>query len=537
METKRATQIQTSLEKKINREYRKAYKEMLAKLKAVTKDFQKQDKKNKKSMTDEEYKAWRAKVVRRAKWLVDMINSYTERLTEADLKVAESVRKALPEVYAEGRDYGTYQVEKAGKIDTNYTLTDPDAVESGVMGNYIKPRLDLPKDERWNRQKITSAITQGILQGEDMRKVAKRLREVTDMDRKASIRNARTWTGSAQEQGKDNAYHRARDMGCDVENIWISTIDMKTRHSHRKLDGERKSVDAKFSNGLRYPLDMQGAPSEVYNCRCRMGLVVKGVPFDMSDRVMDIGDLTYEEWKQGKEKQAKKPKTSGLTQNAKDGIFNIKEIASKYDPPVTALAVGKLKEIPSVDELIKKIGGEDRTIGSCVSLAYAYAGNKCGFDVTDYRGGTSTDMFSRINLEIRRGQMLKDANKIVSEQFNGFTSTNDALDKAEKTGKEYILTTGEHGAVVRYDLKHDGWQYLELQGGDDRDGWHRLNNDVLKHRFHVHRSRSALGIKLTQSATLVDIESLKNCGDFETFLSYINTAPEKQKKGTGGGIK
>ena len=532
METKRAQSIQDSLEKKINKEYQRAYKDMLKKLKKLSKDFQKQDKINKKTMSDEDYKAWRQKVARRAKWISDMIKSYSDRLTDADLKAVENIKQALPEVYAEGRDYGTWQVERAGHIDTNYALTDPDAVRAGVIGDYMQPNPDIPKDERWNKQKVTNAITQGILQGEDMNAVAKRLRQVTDMDRSASIRNARTWTGCAQEQGKDDAYRRARDMGCDIENIWISTIDMKTRHSHRRLDTERKEIDAKFSNGLRFPCDMQGKPAEVYNCRCRMGCVVKGIPFDMSDRVMDIGSMTYEEWHKGKKQQAKQAQPKGINANGKIGVANIKQLASIDG--ILARAVQKLTAKIDETEIIRKIGGRDMTGGSCVSLAMAYAGNKCGFDATDYRGGKSQYMFSGIMRHIKSRLILKDAVIDTESDFNNMKGTTALLGRHED-GKEYLLFTGEHCSVVKFEDGH--WRYLELQGRPDQNGWHSLTTELLKKRFKVHRSHTIMGMKLQDTALVIDLQSLKKCGDFETVLSYLNTEPSKQKKGNGGGLR
>ena len=45
--------------------------------------------------------------------------------------------------------------------------------------------------------------------------------------------------------------------------------------------------------------------------------------------------------------------------------------------------------------IIEKLGGGDKTNGSCASVAFAYVGNKNGLDVTDFRGGGSQMIFSR----------------------------------------------------------------------------------------------------------------------------------------------
>ena len=46
--------------------------------------------------------------------------------------------------------------------------------------------------ETWARRKITSAMTQSILQGESVPDAARRIRSVVEMDRRASPRAART---------------------------------------------------------------------------------------------------------------------------------------------------------------------------------------------------------------------------------------------------------------------------------------------------------------------------------------------------------
>lgn len=49
---------------------------------------------------------------------------------------------------------------------------------------------------------------------------------------------------------------------------WVTIMDSVTRHSHSAIDGEVILKDEYFSNGLRFPLDPNGPPEEVINCRC-----------------------------------------------------------------------------------------------------------------------------------------------------------------------------------------------------------------------------------------------------------------------------
>jgi SPP1 gp7 family putative phage head morphogenesis protein len=59
----------------------------------------------------------------------------------------------------------------------------------------------------------------------------------------------------------------------EVEKEWLSIVDNRIRHSHRNVDGERRSVDGVFSNGLRFPGDPNGSPENTINCRCRLVMV------------------------------------------------------------------------------------------------------------------------------------------------------------------------------------------------------------------------------------------------------------------------
>ncbi len=82
-------------------------------------------------------------------------------------------------------------------------------------------------------------------------------------------------------------------------------------------DGERVPVGGKFSNGCRYPGDLEAAYAETMNCRCTLVPVVAGI--DQSDAYrwsrLPAG-MTYEQWKAGKGKaersaaKALKPKMS-----------------------------------------------------------------------------------------------------------------------------------------------------------------------------------------------------------------------------------
>lgn len=181
--------------------------------------------------------------------------------------------------------------------------------------------------------------------------------------------------------------------------------------------------------------------------------------------------------------------------------------------------VGDLPKELTTQEIIDRLGGGDRTIGSCSSLAFAYAANRGKMDVLDFRGGESQKHFSS-------GLNIAD----IVQKVGGVREINvSGLEMMKKTeiGKEYYLAIGRHAAIVRQVAKGQ-FEYLELQSSTD-NGWHTLNAAKFGWRF------SARGRQW--SAEMVEVSLLYNEPSFRNLMGYINTAQDKQLKGTSGTIK
>ncbi|WP_016695024.1 phage minor head protein [Rhodococcus rhodochrous] len=62
----------------------------------------------------------------------------------------------------------------------------------------------------------------------------------------------------------------------DLTQIWICTLDSRTRKSHWAADGQRVPLGSTFRVGraqIRYPGDPRGPAEEVLNCRCRVAVL------------------------------------------------------------------------------------------------------------------------------------------------------------------------------------------------------------------------------------------------------------------------
>lgn len=195
--------------------------------------------------------------------------------------------------------------------------------------------------------------------------------------------------------------------------------------------------------------------------------------------------------------------------------------------------VKKLERQLTDGEIIAKIGGGDKTVGSCSSLTLSFIANQNGFDVRDFRGGNSCNLFSRGG-NIKRLLNEKGVVGFTGKDYNGFKSLNQVLSCMEP-GKTYGLWAAKHSAIIRK-LEDGTIEYLELQT-EKQNGFHKLTTSEAKRRFGVTKSKSFYGQKVMQESIMIESTSLANVDSFQEVLGYINTEAGKQLKGVGGRAK
>ena len=178
----------------------------------------------------------------------------------------------------------------------------------------------------------------------------------------------------------------------------------------------------------------------------------------------------------------------------------------------------------TTEEIVKYLGGGDETEGSCSSLAFAYAGNKAGYEVLDFRDGESRECFSDFDTVCTIANLPEIDSKIVYGK-NDIECAKELLGEMEM-GKEYYLATGYHAAIVK--KTEHGYEYLELQEPQN-NGWENLDTKSLKERFGCETNQPK-----EYPNVLIDVESLGKSKEFLDILGYINTAESNQKKGVFG---
>ena len=311
------------LEKRLQAEYRQAYRETKGKLEKYLSDFARKDEAKRKlvekgELSQADYKKWRTNQMLTGQRWAKMVDVLAWDMNRTNQIAADIISGQLSPTFALNANFAAYGIENGFQTDFGFTLYNEDTVNRLIEENpdlLPAPRVDIPEDIRWNKQKITSNITQAVLQGKSIPEIAKTMQTVVGMNKASATRNARTAMTGAQNAGRQQAYDRAKAMGIKVKKEWVATLDGRTRHSHGKADGQQVELDGKFTVGcakMRYPGDVQnGTPEEIYNCRCTM-VTVEPPEILQGEQPR----MTYQEWYERKENAENSLKSGG-----KNGII------------------------------------------------------------------------------------------------------------------------------------------------------------------------------------------------------------------------
>ena len=381
-----------ALEKRIAAEYRKANREITRKVNAYMSEFKRKDKEWREKLengdiTEAEYKAWQTGQVMIGKRWEEMRHTLAQDYANTNDLAKQMAFDSMPDVYALNHNYATFEAEKGGKVDTSYTLYDRPTVERLIRddpkllpdprpGSPLAQKLAKHKELRWEEQHVQSVVLQSILQGESLEQTAKRFSQLTEMNYRQSVRYARTATTGAQNAGRVDGYKRAEKLGVNMKQVWFATLDSRTRHEHRVLDGQEVDVGEPFiMDGfkIKYPGDPAAPAHLLFNCRCTVIAKVKGVDFNVSDKTQrddKIGDMSYEEWK-GEHKTAPKP-----PENVPEG----KAVEVKVDKPAKGeykeeSIKPKQEEKQKLDELLKN-ANDTREVSQIATDYFKAKGSK-----------------------------------------------------------------------------------------------------------------------------------------------------------------
>ena len=276
------------MEKRLSAIYSRAEKEIQKTADEYFSKFAKQDEAKRKlleqgKITEEEYTKWRKGKLMYGKRFTEMKEQCAKQLLNVNQTALAYVNGELPEVYA--LNYNALESAVDGVGGYSFTLVDADTVRNlAVTDTSLLPykKIDPAKDIPWNMKKINAETLQGILQGESMDKIAKRIMNVQEMNKTQAIRSARTIVTGAENKGRQDSYARAEADGIILQKEWLSSDQPgRTRDWHMPSAFTSLVVDQDkpFENSLgkiMFPGDPSADGANVWNCRCSMAAVVKG---------------------------------------------------------------------------------------------------------------------------------------------------------------------------------------------------------------------------------------------------------------------
>ena len=273
------------MEKRLSAIYSEAQKDIQKKADEYFAKFEKDDAKKRElvkrgKLTDKEYQQWRQNKIMYGKRFTAMKEDIAKQLLNVNQTATAYINGELPEIYT--LNYNALADAVDGLGGYSFTLANADTVRRlATTDTSLLPfrELDPAKDIPWNMKKINSQVLQGIIQGESIPNIAKRIGNVQEMNKDAAIRSARTIVTGAENKGRMDSYRRAQQDGIILEKKWIATSDARTRDWHNELDGQTKPIDEPFENAIgkiMFPADPSADGANVYNCRCTLISRVKG---------------------------------------------------------------------------------------------------------------------------------------------------------------------------------------------------------------------------------------------------------------------
>lgn len=310
------------LERRIERLYSEAAKDMDAQVKAYFESFEKRDDEYRALVaagekTEQEYKQWRITQIGRGKRYEAMRDQLADRMTHANEIATAYINGEIPKIYAYNHRHtiGDVVEQSGGMISgMDFTMLNEHMVKRLIAENpdlmpYYPPARALQRgiDLEYGKKQITKSVTSGLLKGDSTNKIAKDLmNHITNMEKVSAIRAARTAITQAQNAGRQAATEELAKQGVIMKKVWLAMDDKRSRvvggkRIHVEANGQEQDIDAPFIVGgeeLMFPGDASMGASgwNLYNCRCtRYNKVIgfKSVLTDAQRKKANIKVIKY----------------------------------------------------------------------------------------------------------------------------------------------------------------------------------------------------------------------------------------------------
>lgn len=222
----------------------------------------------------------------RNQWYRKMVENTTRRLAHVNQIAADYVNGRIPDIYYVNYQQAAQELFASGydipQMQTAWDIRSEQTMQNLAMGNIDLPtrKVNTVKDMVWNMRQINSTVLQGVLMGESIRDITKRLMPIVNNNEKSAVRAARTMVTGAENKGRQDSYNDLESEGAVLNKVWIATPDARVRDWHLSMDGQEVGIHDKFTDGngdkLDYPGDAKAPGRTVWNCRCTMRSQILG---------------------------------------------------------------------------------------------------------------------------------------------------------------------------------------------------------------------------------------------------------------------
>ena len=278
----------TEMEKYLQKLFTEAGQDLKKKFLKYTQDFQRLDAAKQQAVedgniTEDEYKEWRKNKLLYGMHWQRLIDRNTSELLKYNQTAIKYINGEVPQIFASGYNKVAEQIPDSPVAGFDFELINADTVNNLVHEDGIilppKKKVDPEKDKAWNAKLINAQLLQGIMQGESIPDMAKRMMTVANSDLAGATRTARTMHTAAQNAGRQSGYNKAAQQGIIFEKTWLAANNERTRLSHSLMNGQTVAHDEKFVSPvtgvkLMFPGDWNAeggdVGSEIYNCRCTL---------------------------------------------------------------------------------------------------------------------------------------------------------------------------------------------------------------------------------------------------------------------------
>lgn len=463
------------VERRIAKVYSDAAKDIDQKMQDWQEGHAKRDAKYRQMVKDgklsqQDYEAWmRGQVFQGKQWQARK-KQIQEALLNADKMAMNIVTEGKLGVFATNANYIGYGLEHDSGLSTGFTLYDESTVARLIQDDpQILPMLPPEKAikkplafDYYNRL-MNSAITHGIIQGEDIRQIAKRIVKTTaESSYKSAVRNARTAYTGAQNAGRIEGLHQAQKLGIEVKKRWLATLDARTRDSHRDLDGQVQEVDDPFKSPLgdiMFPGDPTADPGNIWNCRCTLVYVYPDYPSDMQRRDAEtgeiVGDMTYREWEDMKRGEAPEPEKP--------------EPTKEPEKPIDYFDMETTREISSAmgDSIGRPVDlqGMDKTLAARTARLYTDLANEYGMRASSIGMNNRRAAFGQVNHKYTGEKKLT----FSKSMFESPDKLREVLMGEQRKGQTIPI---RGGVILDYVQTHE---FAHLFGSSLEDGYYNAN--------------------------------------------------------------